>query len=174
MKYLQKALFCILIVCCLAFAGCAGYRLGNIQGAEMKDVKTIHVPMVKNLSYEPNLNNMVTSAIIRRIENDGTFSSSRSGDADALLEVVVTEVKRVSLRRSRADVQVTEEYELIMEAKATLTNLRSGTRIFTERVVTGRTTYYVQNDQQESERQSLPLAANNLAYNLVKLATDGW
>ena len=42
-----------IVILTLCLSGCAGYRLGNIQGQEMRDVKTIFVPVAKNQSYEP-------------------------------------------------------------------------------------------------------------------------
>ncbi|MFH1067550.1 MAG: LptE family protein [bacterium] len=166
-KWIFLGAMCVLM-------SCAGYRLGNIPSAEMKGVKTIFVPVVKNDSYEPGLPVMVTNAILRRIDNDGTFSSSREGQADATLEVRVTRLTRSPLRRSREDVQVTDEYEVTLEAEATLTNLKSGKRIFTKRKVTGKTRYFVQDNLQEGERQALPSAADDLAVNLVKLVAEGW
>ena len=140
----------------------------------MKDVKTIYVPVVKNESYEPGLPVMVTNAILRRIDNDGTYASSRSKQADAILEVKVVNFSRTPMRQSRADVQVTDQYEATLEISATLTNLRSGKRIFTDRRVEGKTRYFVQGNAQEVERQALPSAADDLAYNLVKVISEGW
>jgi hypothetical protein len=158
----------------MLFAGCAGYKLGNIQSGVMRDVKTIYVPTVKNFSYEPGLPTLTTNAILRRIDNDGTFKSARSRGADGILEVTIVNVKRNSLRRSRGDLEITEEYELVVEAEATFTNLRTGTRMFTNQKVSGKTVYFVQNNLQEGERQSLPLAVDDLAYNLIKLLSEGW
>lgn len=170
MKY-TYLLFCALT---LIFSGCAGYRVGNIQGGDMKDVKTIYVPVVKNESYEPNLPVITTDAIIRAIENDGTLSSSRQQGADATLEVTIKDMVRTPLRQDRSDIQVTQEYEVALKAVATLTNLRSGKRIFTKREVVGKSKYFVQGNLQESERQVMPMAAENLAYNLTHLITEGW
>jgi hypothetical protein len=166
-----------LLLVCVTLAGlngCAGYRVGNIQGAEMAGVKTIYVPMAKNQSLESGMPGMVTQAVLRRIDNDGTYRSGRSGEADAVLEITVVQVRREPLRSSRSNVVLTEEYELVIEAEATLTNLKSGQRIFQNKIVTGKTAYYAQNNLQESERQAIPLAADNLAYNIVKLAAEGW
>lgn len=140
----------------------------------MKGVKTIYVPAVKNRSFEPGLPVMVTNAILRKMDNDGTFTSARQKEADAVLEVEITEFKRRPVRQTRTDVQITEEYEVTLKAKATLTNLQTGKRIFTDHEVSGKSKYFVQGDAQESERQVLPMAADDLAYNLVKLFTEGW
>lgn len=158
----------------ITLTGCAGYRLGNIQGSDMRGVRTIYVPTVKNYSYTANVPTMVTNAILRRLDNDGTFQSSRSRQADATLEVSVVQVTKNPLRSARTDILLTEEYELVLEAKATLTNLKTGQRVFTDRLVKGRTTFYIQQNGQEAERQALPNAADQLANNLVSLITEGW
>jgi hypothetical protein len=170
----MKTTYLLLGVMALALTGCAGYRVGNIQSGDMKNVKMIYVPVVKNESYEPNLPVMVTNAVLRRLDNDGTFTSSRQHGADATLEITVKEMRRTPLRQTRTDVQVSEEFQITLVATATLTNLRSGKRIFTNREVTGSSKYFVQSDLQESERQTMPMAADDLAYNLVKLITEGW
>ncbi|MFZ5806370.1 MAG: LPS assembly lipoprotein LptE [Verrucomicrobiota bacterium] len=158
----------------VTFTGCAGYRVGNIQGSDMQDVKTVYVPTVKNRTYEPGLPVMVTNAILRRLDNDGTFTSARQKGADAILEVEVIDFKRLPLRQTRTDIQITEEYEITLKAKATLTNLKTGKRIFTDYEVVGKSKYFVHGNTQESERQVLPMAADDLAYNLVKICTEGW
>jgi hypothetical protein len=153
---------------------CAGYRVGNIQGAQMKDVKSIYVPVVINRTYEPGLPVMATNAILRALDNDGTFSSARSKDADAELNVTITEFQRNPLRSSREDTLITTQYEIILVAVVKLTNFRTGEVVLKDRRISGRAEYIVQADAVEVERQYLPLAAENLGYNIVKQVTEGW
>lgn len=155
-------------------SSCAGYKLGNIPPSEMEGVKTIYVPMVLNDTLEPQLEAMVTNAILRRFETDGTYRHTRSRKADAILEVKVTEFERDPLRSARSNTIVTEEYRITIRAKASLTNLRTGTRVFKDLEVEGDTDFFVNNNLQEGERQAVPLAADKLAYNLVKHCTEGW
>jgi hypothetical protein len=141
----------------------------------MKDVRTIFVPVVKNKSFEPGLSVMTANAINRRINNDGTFSlASNEKGSDAVLEVTITDVRRSPLRSSRSDLVLTEQYEIIILAEATLTNLKQGRRVFTNKKVQGSSSYFVQSNPQESERQTLPLAAEDLAQRVVSLASEGW
>ena len=53
-------------------------------------------------------------------------------------------------------------------------NRRLGRKIFENYNVTGSTTFYTQSNIQEGIRQALPLAAQDLANNTVKLVTEGW
>ncbi|MES2310484.1 MAG: LptE family protein [Verrucomicrobiota bacterium] len=155
-------------------AGCSGYRLGNIGGKEIQGVRTVCVPVVKNEAYEPGLQVMTTNAIIRRFEDDGTLQTVKSLDADGDLSVTIKKVQKVGTRSDRNNVIRTAEYELEIIAEVTFTNRRLGRKIFENKEVRGKTAFYVQNDLQEGERQSLPLAAEDLANNIVKLVVEGW
>ncbi|MEM1157417.1 MAG: LPS assembly lipoprotein LptE [Verrucomicrobiota bacterium] len=163
------------LVCMIFLGACAGYQLGNVPYAEMKGVEKIYIPVVHNQTYEPGIQVMVTNAIIRRFHQDGTYETGRQSEADATLEVVLTEFKRDSLRRARSNSLVTEEYRLNLHAIATLTNHRTGQKLFDQEVVIGDTSIYVnENRFQENERQAMPLAAEALAYEIVRRVTEGW
>ncbi|MEM6821711.1 MAG: LPS assembly lipoprotein LptE [Verrucomicrobiota bacterium] len=167
-------LLCPLFMIFLA-AGCSGYRLGNVPYEEMKGVKKIYVPIVKNETYEAGIQTMVTNAILRRLDQDGTYQSGRLAESDATLEITLTDYKRDSRRRARSNSLVTEEYDLVLEAKATLLNHRTGRKLFEDLVIIGDTSIYVQENRlQEGERQALPLAAQALAYEIVRNITEGW
>jgi len=158
----------------LLFSSCAGYHMGGIPSAQLKGVKTIYVPMVKNESYKPSLQVMATNALIHQLENDGTFHSSRIGSADATLEVTIINFERNSMRRAPDNSLVSEEYQGLLTAKATLINNLTGKKVFADQTFTGKTQYYVAQDAQEGERQALPLAAEDLAREIITQVTNGW
>lgn len=164
----------LLVAGVLSIGGCAGYRLGNIPRSDMAGVKTIHVPVIRNDSLEPSLPVMTTNAILRELDNDGTYHSSRSRMADAVLEVRIVKYYRTPLRRSRDNSLVPNEYEVTLTANATLTNLKTGTILFKDRVFEGKTAYFIQLNSQEVERQANPLAAKDLARHIVSAITEGW
>ncbi|CAF0702355.1 conserved hypothetical protein [Candidatus Methylacidithermus pantelleriae] len=156
------------------FGGCAGYRLGNIGGEAVQGVRSIYVPMVKNESYAPDLQVVVTNAIQRRFDTDGTLRTTDSDHADAELEVVVRRIYREALRPEVLDPLATAQYRVHIEAQATLINRRLGRKTLDHVNVDGATTYFTQKDMVEAERQALPLAAEDLAKNLVSLVVEGW
>jgi len=164
----------LLLITLSTFSGCAGYHVGNIQGKQVQGIKRIYVPIVKNQTYVPDIETEVTNAILRKIDNDGTYESSRSKNADAILEVTVTEIKKVPTRRSNLNLQLVEQYQVNLQVKATFTNLRTGQRIFTDKVIQGSTLMLVQDDPVEGERQAIPSAADDMAANLVSLISEGW
>ncbi|PTY06702.1 hypothetical protein DB346_00065 [Verrucomicrobia bacterium LW23] len=151
--------------------GCA-YRVGNIGGERTQGVRSIYVPMAINRSIVPDIQTTVTSAVVRQIENDGTVGTNDSMNADAELQVLITNVRRTPSRGTKGDANITAEYLLTIDAEATYTNRRTGQKI--KFYVYGESNYFIQQDQQEGERQSLPQAADNLAYNIVKQIVEGW
>jgi hypothetical protein len=157
-----------------ALSGCAGYRVGDISGRNLQGVHSVYVPVVKNASLEADLQVLVTDAIIQRFNNDGTLEVNQNADADSELDVTIVSVTRSAVASSTSNILVTSQYQLTIDAKATYTNRRLGRKIFENVSVTGNTTYFTQSDILESERQALPLAAQDLANNTVKLVTEGW
>jgi hypothetical protein len=158
----------------LLLSGCAGYRVGNISGRELQGVRSIYVPVVRNVSLEPDIQVQATNAIIRRFDADGTLETQQSGNADAELDVTITNVQRVPIRSSTGDILVTAEYQLTIEATVTFINRKLGRKIFENTGVSGSTDFFTQSDIIEGERQALPLACDDLANNTVKLVTEGW
>lgn len=158
----------------MILSGCAGYQLGNVPNSAMSGVRTIYVPVVRNQTLEPGLPVVVTNAIIRRLENDGTYASGRSGGADAELTVRLTEFERVPTRRSRDDVSITTQYRAVLKAEVTLVNRVTGVTVMKDRVISGASEYIVQGDAVEAERQALPLVAQDLANRIVSAVAEGW
>ncbi|MCE0484616.1 MAG: LPS assembly lipoprotein LptE [Methylacidiphilales bacterium] len=171
-RTVTKAALAVLVV--LALGGCAGYRVGDISGRNLQGVRSVYVPTVKNMSLEPDLQLSVTNALVRRFNNDGTLTVTQNLSADSELDVTITNVQHIPIRSSTSDVLVTAEYQVTIEATATFVNRKLGRKIFENTQVAGSTTFFTQSNIQEGERQALPLAAEDLANNTVKLVTEGW
>jgi hypothetical protein len=164
----------ILVVGFLALTGCAGYRVGNTSGRNLQGVRSVFVPMARNTSLEPDLQLTLTNAIISRFNDDGTLEVNQSQFADSELDVVITNVTQIPIRSSTNDILVTAEYQVTIYATVTYVNRKLGRKIFENSTVTGNTSFFTQSDIQEGERQALPLAAEDLANNIVKQVTEGW
>jgi len=163
-----------LVLGVLTIAGCAGYRVGNTSGRDLQGVRSVYVPMARNTSLVPDLQLVVTNAIVQRFNNDGTLGVNQNSNADSELDVTITNVQSTPIRTSSSDILVTTQYQLTIQATATYVNRRLGRKMFENYAVVGTTTFYTQSDIQEGERQALPLAAIDLANNTVKLVTEGW
>lgn len=145
----------------------------------MKDVKKIWVPMVKNETFTPYLQPMLTNAVIHAFDDDGTYSSGRAADSEATLQITITKFERTSIKQNPDNTAQTSEFRGTIVAKATLTNNLTGKVIFKDLEFEGATEYYIPNfnqggDSVEAERQALPLAGQKLAQNIVRQVTEGW
>jgi len=169
---IARALPALLLV--FVLSGCAGYRVGDISGRNLQGVRSVYVPVAKNASLEADLQVIVTNAIIQRFNSDGTLEVNQSENADSEMDVTIATVLRSAVSSSTNNILVTEQYQLTITAKVTYVNRRLGRKIFENATATGTTTFFAQSDLQESERQALPLAAQDLAQNAVKLVTEGW
>ncbi len=167
-------LYFALPVAFLLLTGCAGYRLGNISGRTLQGVHTVYVPMVHNDTSTANFETVATDALIRRFNNDGTLLTTTSANADAVVDVTMTSIATNPLRTTISNTLVTAQYSLRINAEVTVTNKRTGTLICDKLQLTGSTTFYLQNDVIEGERQALPLACEDLAKNIVTSVTEGW
>jgi hypothetical protein len=170
----RTALALLVILALGPLSGCAGYRVGNTSGRDLQGVRSVYVPVAKNTSLEPDLQMTVTNAVIRRFNSDGTLEVNQNANSDSELDIVITNVRHTPVRSSTSDLLITAEYQLTIEAKATYVNRRLGRKIFENITVNGSTDFFTQSDIQEGERQALPLAAEDLANNTVKLITEGW
>ena len=172
---MTKKIFALpLLAAILLLGGCAGYRVGDISGRNIQGVRSVYVPVVKNTSLEPDIQMTVTNAVIRRFNSDGTLEVNQNSNADSELDITIINVRHTPVRSSTSDILITAEYQLTIEAKATYVNRKLGRKIFENTTVSGSTNFFTQSDIQEGERQALPLAAEDLANNTVKLITEGW
>jgi len=77
-----RLLFLIFAGC---FAGCAGYTLGPIPPTYMKGVHRVAVPIFKNDTISPDIEALATTAVIKQIQQDGTYEVTGVDQADAVI-----------------------------------------------------------------------------------------
>ena len=164
------------LVALMALTSCANYQMGSTPKPEdFKDLRVLYVPTAVNETDETAVPGPVTNAILQEIDRDGTFRHARKDESDAILEVTVKRIQRSPIRQSTEQFLTTLQYQLILTLEYRLYNLREKKEVLPKSVVQGSTTFFVQGDQTESQRQALPLAAQNAALNLVTaLANRGW
>ena len=157
----------------LLLGGCAGYHLGPIKPTFMADVKTIAVPVFKNDTLEPRIEVLITGAIIKQIQQDGTYRIASADRADVVLEGTLKEIRRHASRSIRGNVLATREFTDTITIEYRLVRCDNGHEI-DRHEVTGQTSFFVTGDLQQDERQALPLAAQDAAVRLVNQISEGW
>jgi len=163
----------LLPVCLLALglAGCAGYKLGPTGGA-VAGARSVQINFFQNEAPEPRLTTAVNQALRKRLQQDGTYRLDTHGEGDVLINGVITRYDRSAVTYQPGDIITVRDYALIINAKVTITERGSG-RTLLNRMVTGKTTVRIVTDMASTERQALPLLADDLAKNITSLLVDG-
>jgi hypothetical protein len=166
--------FFVAVLLCLVFPGCAGYHLGSIQPHFMGGIHTIAVPTFKNQTLVPNIEVLATDALIRQIQEDGTYKvASSNATADAVLEGEIMSIVRRPIRTVIGDVQATQQFEMTLVIHYTIIRKATGETV-DDKNATGTTTFFVSGDINQDEIQAIPLAAKNTALQMVTEFSEGW
>ncbi len=162
---------CILLTAALVLTGCAGYRVGP-TGGQVAKAKSIQVKPFLNETLEPRLSSAVSVALRRTLQQDGTFRLSTQGEPDIILSGTIIRYRRSGISFDPADVITPRDFQIFLTAKITATDRNTG-RVLLDREVGGRTTIRSGPDLTSSERQAVPLLAEDLARNVTSLLVDG-
>jgi hypothetical protein len=161
------------LVLLLLFTGCAGYHLGPAKPPYLKDVHSIGIPVVRNYTLLPRLEGLITSAIIRQVQQDGTYQVASPGEGDATLLVYIQKIQRTPARSVNGNILLTAEFELDLGLRFQLVERATGL-ILDSGIVDGTTSFFVSNDVEQDERQAVPLAAEQASIRLVSQISEGF
>jgi hypothetical protein len=162
---------CLLLLGGLLWGGCAGYRLGP-AGGQIAGGRSVQVNSFENQTYEPRLSRAVGTALRRSLQQDGTYRLSTRGEADIVVDGVITGYGRFGISFDPQDVITPRDFQITLVAKVTATERQTG-RVLIEQEVGGRTTIRMGPDLASAERQAVPLLADDLARNVTSLLADG-
>ncbi len=152
-------------------AGCAGYHLGPVNGAVAGE-KSIEVLPFNNQTLQPRLGDAVTQSLRERLQTDGTYHLATHEPGDVVVSGVITRYNREGLSYLNNDVTTTENYRVGVVAQVIARDRNTG-KVLLDKNVNGYTLIHVGTDLADSERQSLPLLAEDLARNITELLTEG-
>jgi hypothetical protein len=166
-------LLLLLAVCVLplAFAGCAGYKLGP-TGGQIAGAKSIQIAPFQNQTLEPRLTTYVSSALRKQVQQDATFLLETRGHPDVIVTGTIIRFDRGELAFEPGDVLTVRDYFLSLTAQIVAMDRVTG-RTNLNQLVTGHTTIRVGADLATAERQAIPLLAADLARNALPLLVDG-
>ena len=164
----------ILLLACIVgvalLAGCAGYTLGPTNGTVAGE-KKIQITPFLNHTLEPRLGDAVTTAVRENIQRDGTYHLATRGDADIIVTGVLTKYYRHELNFEPHDVLTVQDYRVSVTAQITARNLATGST--TNWTSTAYTLVRVGSDLTSSERQAMPVLADELAKTVTDSLVDG-
>jgi hypothetical protein len=159
-------------VLCLALTGCAGYKLGPTNGLPAGS-RSVQVNVFQNkVLEEPRLSEAVTAALRKQLQQDGTFTLDTHNDGDVIVSGTIFRYQRAGLSYQPQDILTPRDYRLTMWAQVDARERTTG-KVLLNRRIRGHTTVRVGSDLTTAERQSIPLAAEDLARNITALLADG-
>ena len=164
---------CTLPLIAVLSVGCAGYQLGGVKPAHLSEVTRIAVPTFKNNTLEPRLAVLVTNAVIKQIQADGTYEVVARDQADAVLEAEINDIDRSQFRSVRNNVLRTSQLLVRLRTNYKLVNSLDGTPMHRGQVV-GESYIVLDPNWQTSERQAMEDAAQRLAATMVSEISEGW
>jgi hypothetical protein len=156
----------------LAFAGCAGYHLGAVNGA-VAGARSIEIQPFKNQTLEPRLGDSITQSVRQRLQTDGTYRlATTEGSGDVIVTGVVRNYDRHALGFLSTDVATPDNFRLDVVVHVTAKDRTSG-KMIVDKNVKGHALVHVGPDLASAEREALPLLAEDLAQNISELLTEG-
>src|ERR1700758_1028283 len=102
---------------CLSLSGCLGYHIGPAKPYYLRDVHTIAIPTFTNKTLIPRVEVLVTDAVIKQFQQDGTFRIGNGAAADATLKGEIIRISRTPARSISGNVLATSEFNLALHVK---------------------------------------------------------
>ena len=154
----------------LSGSGCAGYKLGPVNGLAARE-KSVQVIPFENKTLEPRLTDEVTQQLRKQLQDDGTYQLATHDDGDILVAGTVIRYERQMVSFTSSDVLTVQDYRLELRAQVTARNRSTG-KVILDQVVSGSTVIRVTSDLTSAERQAMPLLAADFAKNVTTLLAE--
>ena len=169
----MKQIFLFVAPLCLLLSGCAGYSLGGQKPTHLRNITKIAVPTFENLTLEPRLAVLVTNAIIKQMQNHGSYQIVAKRDAEAVLEGKIERITRSQFRSDRNNILRSSQIMAALSSTYIIKDAASGV-VLHNGTATGDSYIILDANLQLSETQLLEDAAQRLAYNLADQVSEGW
>jgi len=169
----MKFLTCLLPVLVMCLTSCAGYQLGGAKPQHLSGVTKIAIPAFVNNTLEPRLGSLVTNAVIKQIQSDGSYQVVSRDQAEAVLEGIVADVDRSQFRAVRNNVLRTSQLLVRLRCDYKLVNPADNTVMHRGRVF-GESYIVLDPNFQLSEQQAMEDAAQRLSVTLTSEIAEGW
>lgn len=169
---MRIAAFVSLVGLALGLASCANYHLGT--GAEPR-FQTLHVSVVKSDVLLPQAVALVTTQVRETFLKDGRVRLVDSpAEADAELTLTLEDYHREQTVARADDTGLARRYDLVLQARASLTDRRDKKIVFANQPLRVARGAFTDSGQLQSEYQTLPLLAEQLAERALHAVLDTW
>ncbi len=161
----------VLLFTAVAWAGCAGYRLGPTNGATA-GARSIQINLFQNRTIEPRLIESLAFALRRQVQQDGTYTLDTSQSGDIVVSGTVLAYERQLLSLQPRDALTPRDYRITITVHLVAEDRRTGRSVF-DRKIKGYSDIRIGPDLASAEREALPLVSEDFARSAVALLVDG-
>ena len=171
--------FGLVAVLCLQ-TSCSSYRLGSPAPIKFK---SLYIKPVANRSFAPQAQTIVSAQLRETLIRDARIKIvAGEENADAVLDITLTNYERQAAARSSVDTAVANNFDVNLTATVSLFNRSTREYIFENRPIETRTDIYLNNpyidDQpiafQLGERQAMEQLARQLARKIADEVLSPW
>lgn len=157
----------ILVVFLLSFfsVNCAGYQLGLAKPKKYDAIQTIAVTPAVNNTQEPKLSSIVTSSVLHKISQDGTYKATSLSKADAELKVTIESIEYTQYSPNRFDVSASDE--LKNHVKLSWQLIDKGGNEIGEGSSSGSTNFFADSNLENARQNAIPVAIADAAQKIV-------
>jgi hypothetical protein len=168
MRVLIRCLFCLMAV---MLTGCAGYRLGPVNGAPA-GARTIEIVPFNNQTLQPRLGDVLTQVLRQRIQKDATYQLAGGNPGDIVVSGVIRNYTHRGMGFLNRDASTPQNYRVTMTVHVIARERATGKKLL-DCNVRGQTLINIGSDLASSELQGAPLVAADVADNITALLTEG-
>jgi hypothetical protein len=164
-----------LILAAAVVAGCAGYKLGPTNGVGARE-RSVQINPFSDQTLEPRVLDAFNQQLRKEIMRDGTYTLATHNDGDIIITGSIVRFQRYEISFASNDILTVQDYRLILSAAVTARERSTGKVIFerdAKNPISGNTIIRVSSDLTSTERQAMPLLAQDLARNITSLLVDG-
>ena len=158
------------IVPCLWLAGCAHYQAGNGTAVPFS---SLEIDPVNNQSLAPQANQVVNHDLRETFIQSGKVTVV-SANAQALLQVTLTQFDRKTIATNSQDTGLARKYTLTMSANCNLINQVGEQSYFENRPVTVSIDIFLESGQTQAETNAIPILSKKLATAISNEVLQVW
>ena len=156
-----------LLLAVVLVGGC-GY---TVHGTLPSHIKTVAVPIFRNLTSEPAIEGFITRAVVEAFSTNGRLKVVGSGEADAILDGEIIGYSIASIAFDQ-DANV-RQYRLLVTLNLQMRDVRGHTMLFQQYGVSEQADFRVENAVSQTisrEETALRAAAVDIGRAIVSLA----
>ncbi len=166
---ISRLLLALVLLAAVA-SGCATYYLGST----LRGYATVAVAPFVNQTGEPNLEFTATQETLAAFQRDGTLDVADPASADLLVEVVLQEAQFEAVGFVRRRSATANEFRYTLTARMTVTDRKTGQKLFDNRLVRGEYTFQTEGDAQQARLSAQQGVTRDLAQRLVRVIVEYW